>query len=163
DAYWRDVGTLDAYYEANMDLVAVDPLLNMYDQRWPIRTFLPSTPPPKFVFAERGPGARCGQALDSIVCLGSIVSGGTVERSVLGRKPESRRYRELLPVRRRENIVTLGESMTPLVHCPRLQAGKGELLVKDEGRLPTGSFKARGVCVAVSMAKELGVKKVAIP
>jgi len=84
DAYWRDVGTLDAYYEANMDLVSVDPQLNMYDRRWPIRTFQPNYPPPKFVFAEKGPRARRGQALDSIVCQGSIVSGGQVERSILG-------------------------------------------------------------------------------
>jgi glucose-1-phosphate adenylyltransferase len=84
DAYWRDVGTLDAYFEANMDLVSVDPLLNMYDERWPIRTYLPNFPPPKFVFAEEGTNARRGQALDSIVCQGSIVSGGTVERSILG-------------------------------------------------------------------------------
>jgi glucose-1-phosphate adenylyltransferase len=81
DAYWRDVGTLDAYYEANMDLVAVDPLLNLYDERWPIRTYLPNCPPPKFVFAEEG---RRGEALDSIVCMGSIVSGGHVEHSVVG-------------------------------------------------------------------------------
>jgi glucose-1-phosphate adenylyltransferase len=84
DAYWRDVGTLDAYYEANMDLVSVDPQLNMYDQRWPIRTYLPNVPPPKFVFAEEGPDARRGEALDSIVCAGSVVSGGRVERSILG-------------------------------------------------------------------------------
>jgi len=84
DAYWRDVGTLDAYYEANMDLVAVDPQLNMYDQRWPIRTYQPNLPPPKFVFAEEGRNARRGHALDSIVCQGSIVSGGQVERSILG-------------------------------------------------------------------------------
>jgi glucose-1-phosphate adenylyltransferase len=84
NSYWRDVGTLDAYYEANMDLVSVDPQLNMYDERWPIRTYLPSFPPPKFVFAEEGFNARRGQALDSIVCQGSIVSGGTVERSLLG-------------------------------------------------------------------------------
>ncbi len=84
DAYWRDVGTLDAYYEANMDLVSVDPQLNLYDNRWPIRTYQPNLPPPKFVFAERGPSARCGQALDSIVCAGSIVSGGQVERSIVG-------------------------------------------------------------------------------
>jgi glucose-1-phosphate adenylyltransferase len=84
DAYWRDVGTLDAYYEANMDLVSVDPLLNMYDERWPIRTYHPNYPPPKFVFNEQGPGARRGQAVDSIVCQGSIVSGGQVERSILG-------------------------------------------------------------------------------
>lgn len=84
EAYWRDVGTLDAYYEANMELVQVDPLLNVYDQSWPIRTFHPNLPPPKTVFAERGPGGRCGQALDSIVCPGSIISGGLVERSILG-------------------------------------------------------------------------------
>ncbi len=84
DAYWRDVGTLDAYYETNMDLVSVDPQLNMYDERWPIRTYLPNYPPPKFVFAAHGDGARRGEALDSIVCQGSIVSGGHVEHSILG-------------------------------------------------------------------------------
>jgi len=80
-AYWRDVGTLDAYYEANMDLVAVDPLLNIYDDQWPLRTFLPNYPPPKFVFAA---AERRGYAMDSIVCLGSIISGGQVRRSILG-------------------------------------------------------------------------------
>jgi glucose-1-phosphate adenylyltransferase len=84
DAYWRDVGTLDAYFEANMDLVGVDPELNMYDQEWPIRTHQPSLPPPKFVFGSGGEGPRSGRALDSIVCPGSIVSGGRVERCVLG-------------------------------------------------------------------------------
>jgi glucose-1-phosphate adenylyltransferase len=85
ESYWRDVGTLDAYYEANMDLISVDPLLNVYDQSWPIRTFQPSLPPPKFVFAERTDGGRCGMAMDSMVCTGSIVSGGIVERSIVGR------------------------------------------------------------------------------
>jgi len=84
DAYWRDVGTLDAYYEANMDLVSVDPELNMYDRDWPIRSYRPNLPPPKFVFAEKGRPARRGQALDSIVSFGSIISGGQVERSILG-------------------------------------------------------------------------------
>ncbi len=84
DAYWRDVGTLDAYYEANMDLVTVDPLLNMYDSQWPIRTYQPNYPPPKFVFAEDGLTARRGEALDSVVCAGCIVSGGQVRRSILG-------------------------------------------------------------------------------
>ena len=92
DAYWRDVGTLDAYYEANMDLISVDPDLNMYDQRWPIRTFQPNIPPPKFVFAEEGRDARRGQALDSITCLGCIVSGGTVERSILGARTRVNSY-----------------------------------------------------------------------
>lgn len=84
EAYWRDVGTLDAYFEANMDLIAVDPLLNMYDQRWPIRTDQPNLPPPKFVFAEEGPEARRGEAVDSIVCTGTVVSGGQVSGSILG-------------------------------------------------------------------------------
>lgn len=84
EAYWRDVGTLDAYFEANMDLVSVDPELNMYDDRWSIRTYHPNYPPPKFVFAEEGPNGRTGTALDSIVCQGSIISGGKVVRSILG-------------------------------------------------------------------------------
>lgn len=83
DAYWRDVGTLDAYYEANMDLINVDPMLNLYDDVWPVRTFQMNLPPPKFVFGSRGEGDRAGRAMDSIVCQGSIVSGGLVERCIL--------------------------------------------------------------------------------
>jgi len=82
--YWRDVGTLDAYYEANMDLVAVEPLLNLYDQTWEIRTYHPPLPPPKFVFGQfGGANPRAGMALDSMICAGSIISGGRVERSIL--------------------------------------------------------------------------------
>ncbi len=84
DAYWRDVGTLDAYFEANMDLIGIDPLLNLYDEEWPIRTFQANLPPPKFVFGSRGEPDRCGRAIDSIVCQGTIVSGGLVERCILG-------------------------------------------------------------------------------
>ncbi len=73
------------------------------------------------------------------------------------------KYLEFLPVRRGENIISLGEELTPLVALPDLQAGPGRLLVKDEGRLPTGSFKARGLALAVSMAKELGIRSVAMP
>ena len=81
------------------------------------------------------------------------------------RAPDLWRYREFLPLRSCANIVSLGESMTPLVTLPGLshRLGGGEILVKDEGRLPTGSFKARGLAVAVSMAKELGVKRAAMP
>jgi glucose-1-phosphate adenylyltransferase len=82
-AYWRDVGTLDAYFEANMDLIDVDPQLNLYDQDWPIRTLQPNLPPPKFVFGSDGDTQRCGQAIDSIVCPGTILSGGRVQRSVI--------------------------------------------------------------------------------
>ena len=83
-AYWRDVGTLDAYYQTNMDLIEVDPVLNLYDRDWPIRTFQPQLPPPKFVFSEAGgEHSRRGEALDSMVCQGSIISGGHVRRSIL--------------------------------------------------------------------------------
>jgi glucose-1-phosphate adenylyltransferase len=79
--YWRDVGTLESYFEANMDLVAVTPVFNLYDQDWPLRTSMPPLPPAKFVFASEG---RCmGLALDSIVSHGCILSGGRVTRSVL--------------------------------------------------------------------------------
>lgn len=81
--YWRDVGTIDAYWEANMDLVSVDPLLNLYDNEWPIRTCEMQHPPTKFVFAQELPGGRLGIALDSIVCEGCIISGGRVQNSVL--------------------------------------------------------------------------------
>jgi glucose-1-phosphate adenylyltransferase len=79
--YWRDVGTLDAYYDAHMDLISVHPVFNLYNYRWPILTWLDPLPPAKFVF-EDGEG-RTGQALDSMVCAGVIVSGGTVRRSIL--------------------------------------------------------------------------------
>ena len=81
--YWRDIGTLDAYWEANMDLVAVDPQFNLYDQNWPIRTYQGQFPPAKFVFAQDFDGGRMGVALDSIVCGGCIISGGRVQNSVL--------------------------------------------------------------------------------
>lgn len=81
--YWRDIGTLDAYWEANLDLVAVDPLFNLYDQEWPIRTYQGQFPPAKFVFAQDYQGGRMGVALDSIVCGGCIISGGRVQNSVL--------------------------------------------------------------------------------
>ena len=79
--YWRDVGTLDAYYEANMDLVSVSPIFNLYDQGWPIRTLQEQNPPAKFVFALAD--GRMGVALDSIVSHGCIISGGRVVQSVL--------------------------------------------------------------------------------
>jgi glucose-1-phosphate adenylyltransferase len=78
--YWRDVGTIDAYYQANIDLIAVDPVLNLYDREWPIRTFQPQLPPPKFVHSDRD---RRGEAHMSMVCQGCIVSGGHVHGSIL--------------------------------------------------------------------------------
>ncbi len=84
--YWRDVGTLDALYEANMDLINVHPKLNLYDRSWEIRTYQGSDPPPKFVFAQVNHNPpRIGQARDSMVCAGSIISGGQVLRSIISR------------------------------------------------------------------------------
>ncbi|HYA34443.1 MAG TPA: glucose-1-phosphate adenylyltransferase [Candidatus Binataceae bacterium] len=91
-AYWRDVGTLDAYYEANMDLRAPRPHLNLYNALWPLRTAYYAQPPAKFVFNEDG---RRGQALDSIVAEGGIISGGTVRNSLLGRSVFVHSYSEV--------------------------------------------------------------------
>jgi glucose-1-phosphate adenylyltransferase len=85
--YWRDVGTLDAYFDANMDLIAVDPQFNLYDREWPIRTHVRSYPPAKTVFALEHEG-RVGVAINSIISQGSIVSGGRVKNSILS--PEVR-------------------------------------------------------------------------
>jgi glucose-1-phosphate adenylyltransferase len=79
--YWRDIGTLDAYFDANMDLCHVNPEFNLYDPEWPLRTYQPQAPPAKFVFADEG--RRCGQALDSVISPGCIVSGSTIWGSVL--------------------------------------------------------------------------------
>ena len=87
------------------------------------------------------------------------------KRDLVGRVASMWRYREILPVRKQENIVTLGEGWTPLTPTPKLgdSLGLKNLLVKDEGIIPTGSFKARGLSAAISKAKELGVKRVALP
>ena len=90
--YWRDVGTLEAYYEANMDVVSVSPIFNLYDEQWPIRTHQRQYPPAKFVFAETG---RTGTALDSIVSNGCIVSGGMVKNSVLSPDVRVNSYSEV--------------------------------------------------------------------
>jgi len=78
--YWRDVGTLDAYYDAHMDLISVHPVFNLYNPRWPILTFPEPLPPAKFVFSS---GDRVGHALDSMVCAGAVISGGEVRESVI--------------------------------------------------------------------------------
>ncbi|MEW6101195.1 MAG: glucose-1-phosphate adenylyltransferase [Candidatus Omnitrophota bacterium] len=81
--YWRDIGTIDAYYEANLDLVQVDPVFNLYDKDWPIRTYQEQFPPAKTVFSGDEVTGRIGLMLDSIVSGGSIISGGRVQRSIL--------------------------------------------------------------------------------
>jgi len=78
--YWRDVGTIDAYYEANMDLISITPQLNLYDAQWPILTYQPPSPPAKTVWIEEG---RVGTSLNSIISNGCIISGGNVKRSIL--------------------------------------------------------------------------------
>jgi glucose-1-phosphate adenylyltransferase len=78
--YWRDVGTLDAFYDAHMDLISIHPVFNLYNREWPIHTFVEPLPPAKFVFADPD---RMGHALDSMVCAGVVISGATVRRSVL--------------------------------------------------------------------------------
>jgi len=79
--YWRDIGTLDAYYQTNMELVSVSPVFNLYDAEWPVRTLQPQLPPPKFVFAEQG--RRMGIGVNSMICAGCIISGGRVMNSIL--------------------------------------------------------------------------------
>jgi glucose-1-phosphate adenylyltransferase len=79
--YWRDIGTIEAYYDANMDLCRVNPEFNLYDPEWPLRTYQIQSPPAKFVFADEG--RRCGQALDSIISAGCIISGSRLVGSVL--------------------------------------------------------------------------------
>jgi glucose-1-phosphate adenylyltransferase len=82
--YWRDIGNLDAYYQANMDLVKIEPIFNLYDKDWPIRTYQEQSPPAKTVFSNlSGENPRAGLVLDSLISGGCIVSGGRVERSIL--------------------------------------------------------------------------------
>jgi glucose-1-phosphate adenylyltransferase len=92
EGYWRDVGTIDAYYEVNMDLVSVTPQLNLYDPQWPIFTYQLPYPPAKTVLEEAG---RTGIALNSIVSNGCIISGGNVKRSVLSPKVKVHSYAEV--------------------------------------------------------------------
>ena len=81
--YWRDVGTIEAYYESNKDLIAVSPLLNLYDPEWPIHTYHAPFPPAKTVFDESSEKCRKGTALESIISGGCIISGGEVKRSLV--------------------------------------------------------------------------------
>jgi glucose-1-phosphate adenylyltransferase len=90
--YWRDVGTLDAYYDANLDLCSVSPTFNLYDKNWPIRTRVRQYPPAKFVFGETG---RTGMAVDSIITAGVIISGGTVSNSVVSEDVRVNSYSEV--------------------------------------------------------------------
>jgi glucose-1-phosphate adenylyltransferase len=101
--YWRDIGTIDAYYEANMDLVQVDPVFNLYDKDWPIRTYEEQFPPAKTVFAGEEVTGRVGLVLDSLISGGCIVSGGRVQRSILSPNVRINSYSEV-----RESILMEG-------------------------------------------------------
>jgi glucose-1-phosphate adenylyltransferase len=90
--YWRDVGTLDAYYDANMDLCSVSPTFNLYDKSWPIRTRQRQYPPAKFVFGEPG---RSGMAVNSIITAGVIISGASVYNSVLSQDVRVNSYSDV--------------------------------------------------------------------
>ena len=90
--YWRDVGTIDAYYEANMDLISITPQLNLYDPSWPILTYQSPYPPAKTVLIEEG---RIGTALNSIISNGCIISGGSVKRSILSPNVKIHSYAEV--------------------------------------------------------------------
>jgi glucose-1-phosphate adenylyltransferase len=90
--YWRDVGTLEAYFDANMDVAGVSPVFNLYDKSWPMRTRPYQYPPAKFVFGEPG---RTGMAINSIVAAGSIVSGSVVRNSVLSQDVRVNSYADV--------------------------------------------------------------------
>jgi glucose-1-phosphate adenylyltransferase len=90
--YWRDVGTLDAFYDAHMDLVSIHPVFNLYNYKWPILCYPEPLPPAKFVFDEDG---RRGQALNSMVCAGVVISGAAVRRSLLAPHVQVHSYAEI--------------------------------------------------------------------
>ena len=117
--YWRDIGTLDAYYEASMDLVTVDPQFNLYDTQWPIRTYYPPLPPAKTVFEEYGTG-RVGMAYDSIVSSGCIISGGRVYRSILSPSVRIHSYSEV-----RDSILMEGVEIGRRARVKRAIIDKG--------------------------------------
>lgn len=158
-AYWRDVGAIGDYFTANMDLIQIDPVLNLYDVHWPIRTAHFQDPPPKFVFGEKGqgPDVRRGEAIDSIICAGCIVSGGHVERSILSRKVRVNSYAHI------EDSI-LFERVNVGRHCKLRRA-----IIDKDVELPPGTLigydlehdRARGFTVTdegiVVIAKAEGI------
>lgn len=136
--YWRDVGTLDAYYAANMDLVSVKPELNLYDPAWPIRTWQPPLPPPKFVFNDFDASTpRVGHAMDSLICSGSIISGGSVDRCVFSPRVRVNSYASVT-----ESILFDGVDVGR--HC------RIDRAIIDKGvKIPDG------VCIGIDPAEDL--------
>ena len=118
--YWRDIGTLDAYYEASMDLVAIDPVFNLYDQEWPIRTYHPPIPPAKTVFFEEYEGGRIGGVYDSLISGDCIISGGKVIRSILSPKVRIHSHSEV-----RDSILMDGADVGRHARVKRAIVDKG--------------------------------------
>ena len=110
--YWRDVGTLDAYYDANMDLCSVSPAFNLYDKSWPMRTRVRQYPPAKFVFGEPG---RTGMAINSVITAGVIISGASVSNSVLSQDVRVNSYSDVDC----EHHLFPRQHRPPLPHPPR--------------------------------------------
>ena len=133
--YWRDVSTLDSYYEANMDLCSVSPVFNLYDKSWPIRTRMGQHPPAKFLFGETG---RMGRAVDSIITAGVIISGGTVSNSVLSEDVRVNSYSEI-----DASIIFSHVRIWPaLPHPPRHHRPPRRNLRWDGHRLRSGGRRA---------------------
>ncbi|MBI5208032.1 MAG: glucose-1-phosphate adenylyltransferase [Candidatus Firestonebacteria bacterium] len=122
--YWRDVGTIEAYWEANMDLVSVNPQFNLYDPDWPLHTYQPQYPPAKFVFAqEKSEGGRRGIALDSIVSNGCIISGGKVQNSILSSNVRINSYSDV-----QESILLEGVNVGRYAKIKRAIIDKGVVI-----------------------------------
>ena len=134
--YWRDVGTLDAFYDAHMDLISVHPVFNLYNLRWPILTMPEPLPPAKFVFADED---RVGRALDSMVCSGVIISGGSVERSVLSPSVQVHSYAEVTG-----SVLFSGRRRGPRRGDPQRdpRQGRGGRARRDGRRRPRGRPRA---------------------
>ena len=183
--YWRDIGTLDAYYEANMDLCHVNPEFNLYDPEWPLRTHQVQAPPAKFVFADEG--RRCGQALDSIISAGCIISGSRITGSVLcpnvrvhsfcdieqsilmpgvrvGRHARIRRAivdRDVLhPARRADRLQRGGGSAPPHRHATAASSSSHRRRAVHRRHLRGGAAERSGVRQAGSARNHRQVQKV---
>ena len=131
--YWRDVGTLDAFWEAHMDLISVDPVFNLYNREWPILTWPEPLPPAKFVFED---GDRTGRAVDSMVCAGVVVSGGRVCRSVLSPSVHIHSYAEV------EDSVLM----------PGVEVGQGAVIKR--AIVDKNVFVAPGATVGVDLERD---------
>ncbi len=151
--YWRDVGTLDAYFDANMDLIQVTPEFNLYDQSWPVRSRPQQAPPAKFVFAQEG--RRVGVAIDSIVCSGAIVSGGRIMRSILSPGVRVNSYCEV-----EDSIILTGASIGRYSRIRRAIIDVGAII--PEGSIIGHDLKqdrANGYTVTESGVVVVGVNR----